>query len=137
VLFFYIGISQKISSSIVKLNWILVIATILLVCCSCINSKPTDAEQLTEHQIIDSYYPTIFYTEDLVERAAPRLGRASPRLGRASPRFGRRAPAYIVSHLNHAGRYYNGDDDIINDYPIESDLSINEKRASPRLGRSI
>ncbi len=109
----------------------------LLVCCSCINSKSTDAEQLTEHQIIDSIYPAVLYTDDLVERAAPRLGRASPRLGRASPRLGRRNPSYILSRLNHAGRYYIGDDEAINDYPLDIDSSINEKRAAPRLGRSV
>jgi len=131
------GITQNISTSFVKLNWILVIATILLVCCSCINSKPTNTEQLTEHQFIDSLYPAVLYTDDLVERAAPRLGRASPRLGRASPRLGRHTPAYVLSGLNHAGRYYIGDDDAINDYPLEIDSSINEKRAAPRLGRSV
>jgi hypothetical protein len=116
----------------------------LLVCCSCINAKPTDAEQLTEHQMIDSFYPTIFLHDDLVERAAPRLGRASPRLGRASPRLGRasprlgrHAPLYVVSHVNHAGQFYNGDDDATNEYPFEFDSSANEKRASPRLGRSV
>ena len=109
----------------------------LLVCCSCINSKPTDAEQLTEHQMIDSFYPTVYFHDDLAERAAPRLGRASPRLGRASPRLGRYAPLYIVSHENHAGQFYNGDDDATNDHLFEFDSSANEKRASPRLGRSV
>ncbi|CAF4305786.1 unnamed protein product, partial [Adineta steineri] len=71
-------------------------------------------------------------SDDIVERAAPRLGRASPRLGRASPRLGRRSSGYVVSRLNHAGRYYVGDDDATNDYPIEL-----EARAAPRLGRSI
>jgi len=145
-------INQNLSSNIVKFNWILLIATIFfgmfchktfpidnffeLVCCTCIHSKPTDVEQLNEHQIIDSFYPAYLYSDDLVERAAPRLGRASPRFGRASPRLGRRAPAYILSHINHAGRYYIGDDDAINDYPLEFDSSVNEKRAAPRLGRS-
>jgi hypothetical protein len=83
--------------------------------------------------MVDSFYPAFIYTEDFAERAAPRLGRASPRLGRASPRLGRRTPVYILSGLNHAGRYYAGDDDAINDYPVE----IDEKRAAPRLGRSV
>ncbi|CAF0797594.1 unnamed protein product [Rotaria sordida] len=131
------GISQKLSSNIVKLNWILVLATILFVCCSCINSKPTDFEQLNEHQMLDSIYPTILFTDDLVERAAPRLGRASPRLGRASPRLGRHIPAHILSHLNHADRYYIGDDDATYDYPLEVDSSLNGRRAAPRLGRSV
>jgi len=116
----------------------------LLVCCSCINSKPTDVEELTEHEFINRLYPAIVVSDDIVERAAPRLGRASPRLGRASPRLGRasprlgrHAPAYILSGLNHAGRYYVGDDDVTNDYPLEIESLINEKRAAPRLGRSV
>lgn len=108
-----------------------------IVCCSCIHSKPTETEQLTEHPIIDSLYPAVYYSDDLVERAAPRLGRASPRLGRASPRLGRHLSTYILPRLNHAGRYFIGDDDILNDYPLEFDASANEKRAAPRLGRSI
>ncbi|CAF2854908.1 unnamed protein product [Rotaria sp. Silwood2] len=130
-------ISQKISSNIVKLNWILLLATILFVCCSCINSKPTDLEQLTEHQMHDSIYPAILFTDDFVERAAPRLGRASPRLGRASPRLGRHTSAHIRSNLNHAGRYYIGDDGATYDYPLELESSIDGRRAAPRLGRSV
>jgi hypothetical protein len=87
--------------------------------------------------MIDSLYPTIYFNDEFVERASPRLGRASPRLGRASPRLGRHAPVYVVSRLNHAGRYYIGDDDATNDYPFEFDSTTNEKRASPRLGRSV
>ena len=107
-----------------------------IVCCTCIHSKPADAEQLAEHQLIESFYPAYIYSDDIVERAAPRLGRASPRLGRASPRLGRRAPTYLLSRINHAGRYYIGDDDLPNDYPFEFESSVNEKRAAPRLGRS-
>ncbi|UJR23371.1 hypothetical protein I4U23_026380 [Adineta vaga] len=113
------------------------IATVLFVCFVCINSKPTDVDQLNEHQILDSLYPTIVFSDDIVERAAPRLGRASPRLGRASPRLGRHAPTYVLSRLNHAGRYYIGDEDGASDYALELDSSINEKRAAPRLGRSV
>ncbi|CAF0967918.1 unnamed protein product [Rotaria magnacalcarata] len=127
-------ISQKLSSNFVTLNWILVLATIFFVCCSCIHSKPTDFEQLTEQQVIDNIYPAILVTDDIVERAAPRLGRASPRLGRASPRLGRHA---AISRLNHAGRYYIGDDDAVYDSPLEFDSSIDGKRAAPRLGRSV
>ncbi len=89
--------------------------------------------------MIDNYYPSILLEDDsnFVERAAPRLGRASPRLGRASPRLGRRAIALLLSRLNHAGRYYNADDDGVNDYQYDIDSSMQEKRASPRLGRSI
>lgn len=105
----------------------------LLVCCSCINSKPTDSDQLNEHQI-DSVYPAFLITDDLVERAAPRLGRASPRLGRASPRLGRQA-AYILPRLNHAGRYFLTDEEALYDNP-EVDFYFDAKRAAPRLGRS-
>jgi len=86
--------------------------------------------------MIDSYYPTILFADDsdLVERASPRLGRASPRLGRASPRLGRRT---AHSRLNHAGRYYNGDEDATNDYQYDSESSTQERRASPRLGRAV
>ena len=82
--------------------------------------------------MIDSYYPSILFTDDsnFVERAAPRLGRASPRLGRASPRLGRASPrlgrrtsVLLLSRLNHAGRYYNGDDDATNDYQYDIDSS--------------
>jgi hypothetical protein len=96
--------------------------------------------------MIDSYYPSSLFTDDsnFVERASPRLGRAyprlgraSPRLGRASPRLGRRAIALLLSELSHAGRYYNADDDATNNYQYDTDSSIQEKRASPRLGRAI
>ncbi len=89
--------------------------------------------------MIENYYPSILFADDsnFVERASPRLGRASPRLGRASPRLGRRAGALLLSRLNHAGRYYNTDDDATNDYPYDIESSAQEKRASPRLGRSI
>ncbi|CAF0787870.1 unnamed protein product [Adineta ricciae] len=120
-----------------KLSTGISIAAILYVCFVCINSKPTDIEQINEHQTLDSLYPTILFTDDIVERAAPRLGRASPRLGRASPRLGRHAPTYVVSRLNHAGRYYIGDDDSVNDSAYDLDLSSNDKRAAPRLGRSL
>ncbi len=43
----------------------------------------------------------------------------------------------MLSRLNHAGRYYTDDDDITNDYPNEIDSSITDKRAAPRLGRSV
>lgn len=86
---------------------------------------------------MDNFYPAIIFSDDLVERAAPRLGRASPRLGRASPRLGRYAPANSFSHLIHAGRYYVGDDDQMNDYPLEFYPTTSGKRAAPRLGRSI
>ena len=106
-----------------------------LVCSTCVHSKSIDVDQLSEHQVADSFYPNIFFADDsdLVVRASPRLGRASPRLGRASPRLGRRAH----SRLNHAGRYYNGDDDATDDYQNEIDSSMPERRASPRLGRSV
>lgn len=89
--------------------------------------------------MIDSFYPSVLIADDsnFVERAAPRLGRASPRLGRASPRLGRRASAFLLSKLNHAGRYYNTDDEAANEYQHEIESSAQEKRAAPRLGRSI
>jgi hypothetical protein len=152
------GISQHVSS-IVKLNWLLILAAILfgivlfysiskflkycflfkLVCCSCINSKSIDVDQLSEHQTNDNYYPSILFAGDsnFVERAAPRLGRASPRLGRASPRLGRRTGPLSASRFNHAGRYYNSDDDATNDYQYDIEPSAQEKRAAPRLGRAI
>jgi len=157
--FIYEGISQHISG-IMKLNWLLILAAILfgivlfysiykflkycfflfkLVCCSCINSKSIDVDQLSEHQTIDNYYPSNLFADDsnFVERAAPRLGRASPRLGRASPRLGRRTGPLPVSRFNHAGRNYNSDDDATNDYQYDIELSAQEKRAAPRLGRAI
>jgi hypothetical protein len=96
--------------------------------------------------MIDNYYPSILFADDsnFAERAAPRLGRASPRLGRASPRLGRASPrlgrrdgVLPVSRFDHAGRYYNLDDDATNDYLYDIELSAQEKRASPRLGRAI
>jgi hypothetical protein len=118
-----------------------------LVCVSCIESRYIDdIEQLTDHQSIDHYNPRLFYADDLslVERASPRLGRAAPRFGRAAPRFGRAAPRFgrraaglLLSRLNHAGRYYVGDDDDVNNDNLDTDSWINEKRASPRLGRSV
>ena len=70
-------------------------------------------------------------------RGSPRLGRGSPRLGRGSPRLGRRAAAMLISRFNHAGRYYDDDDDEIIDYQYPSEPLTNEKRALPRLGRAI
>ena len=116
-----------------------------LVCCACIHTEATDVDQLSENQMIDSYYPSISLTDEshFVERASPRLGRAyprlgraSPRLGRASPRLGRRTGDLLLSELSHAGRFYNADDDA-NNYQYDIDSSLQEKRASPRLGRAI
>lgn len=95
-------------------------------------------DHLPERQLLDGIYPTYFYADesDLVERAAPRLGRASPRLGRASPRLGRRA-LVTRSRLNHAGRYYNGDDDAADDMQYDAEANMQERRAAPRLGRAV
>ncbi len=96
--------------------------------------------------MIDNYDPFILFEDDsnFAERAAPRLGRASPRLGRASPRLGRASPrlgrragALLLSRLNHAGRYYNTDDDATNDNQYDIESLAQEKRAAPRLGRAI
>ena len=149
-----LGIAQHVSS-LINFNCLLVLAAILLgrvghpsswftlssrvVCCSCADSKATDADQSPEHPMIDSYFPTLLLADDshLVERAAPRLGRASPRLGRASPRLGRQAAALLLSRFNNAGRYHNGDDEAVNDYANEPDSWMHERRAAPRLGRAI
>ena len=113
--------------------------SVSLVCCTCAHSKSIDVDQLSDRQLIDSLYPKILFADDsdLVERAAPRLGRASPRLGRASPRLGRRAAALAHSRLNHAGRYYNGDDDAADEYQFDIESSMQERRAAPRLGRAV
>ncbi|CAF0733670.1 unnamed protein product [Adineta steineri] len=140
-----IGFTQRISSMI-KLNWLLILAALLFVCCSSINSKSIDVDQSSEHQMIDSFYPNSLFVEDsdMVERAAPRLGRASPRLGRASPRLGRASPrlgrnaaASLHSRLSHAGRYYNGDEDTTNDNQYDIESIMQERRAAPRLGRAV
>ena len=82
--------------------------------------------------MLDNYYPNILFTDhsNIVERAAPRLGRASPRLGR-------RTAAYMLSRINHAGRYHNSDYDATNDYLDDVENSMQGRRAAPRLGRSI
>ncbi|CAF1256083.1 unnamed protein product [Rotaria sordida] len=153
------GITQHVSS-IVKLNRFLILTVTLIVCCSCIYSKPIDLDQLQEYEVINSHHPIILSRSewDLVQRAAPRLGRASPRLGRASPRLGRASPRLgrasprlgrasprlgrhvvdLMSRLNHLGQYYNVDDDYIsNDDPYEIEYLTHEQRAAPRLGRAI
>lgn len=96
-----------------------------------------DVHQLLENDLHENVYPSSFLTDDLnlVERALPRLGRASPRLGRASPRLGRRtAVALLLSRLNHLEQ---DDNDAINDDQNDLDSVMQEKRASPRLGRAI
>ena len=109
----------------------------MIVCCSCIHSKPTDVHQLLENDLHESFYPSVLLTDDLnlVKRASPRLGRASPRLGRASPRLGRRtAIALLLSRLNNLDQY---DSDAINDDQDDLDSVMQEKRAVPRLGRAV
>lgn len=110
----------------------------LLVCCSRIQSKPTDSDQASEHHVMENEHPALVWVDDadLVERAAPRLGRASPRLGRASPRLGRRTAALLFARLNH-GRYAFADEDMSNDDASEIDSYNHERRAAPRLGRAI
>ena len=88
--------------------------------------------------MLETFVPKFYFDEDLnlFERASPRFGRASPRFGRAAPRFGRRATTFLIPRLNHAGRYYAGDDDdSLTDDAV--DAWMNEKRAAPRLGRSV
>ncbi|UJR25527.1 hypothetical protein I4U23_006873 [Adineta vaga] len=134
-----IGFTQRISR-IIKFNWYLLFAAvILIICCTCVQSKSIDTDQLSDRQMIGDYYPNFLFADDsdLVVRASPRLGRASPRLGRASPRLGRRTAAFAHSRLNHADRYHNGEDDDTDDYQNESESSLIERRASPRLGRSV
>lgn len=109
----------------------------VLVCCSCIHSRPMDAHQLLENDLHENFYPSVLLTDDLnlAERALPRLGRASPRLGRASPRLGRRAAwGLFLSRLNHPDQY---DFDAINDDQYEFEPLMQEKRALPRLGRAL
>ncbi|CAF4838246.1 unnamed protein product [Rotaria sp. Silwood1] len=131
-------ITQHVSST-VKLNRLLILTAAIIACCSCINSKTTDHDQLQQHQIINNIYPTVLsrYDSDLVERAAPRFGRASARLGRASSRLDRHVVDLIFSRLNHVGQYYNADDDTTNEYPYDIESSIQERRAAPRFGRAI
>lgn len=118
----------------------------------------SEQQQQQQQQIpIDHDFSYLLFADDsnLVERAAPRLGRASPRLGRASPRLGRasprlgrasprlgrRTPILAFSHFNDAGRYSLADDGAAVVAPIddtnESDSWSHERRAAPRLGRSI
>ena len=110
---------------------------IRLVCCSCIHSKSIDE---LEQSSYDRFDPDILFGDDLnvVERAAPRFGRAAPRFGRAAPRFGRRTAALILSRLNHQDRsLFNDETESKPETPFDTDSSINEKRASPRFGRSF
>lgn len=92
---------------------------------------------------VDHDLSYLLFADDsnLVERAAPRLGRASPRLGRASPRLGRRTPALVFPRFNHAARHRLTEEDAVAAAAIddtnESDSWLHERRAAPRLGRSI
>jgi hypothetical protein len=43
----------------------------------------------------------------------------------------------LLSQFNHAGRYHNADDDATHNDQYDIESSIQEKRASPRLGRAI
>ncbi|CAF0998152.1 unnamed protein product [Rotaria magnacalcarata] len=117
-------------STIVKLYCFLIVMATFFACCSCIDWKPTDT---------DDYYPIVspLYESRIFERAAPRLGRAAPRLGRASPRIGRRFINMWLSQLPDVGRYYNLEEDTINRFPDDIEPSMHERRATPRLGRSI
>lgn len=88
---------------------------------------------------VENYDPNSYFGDELniFERAAPRLGRASPRLGRASPRLGRRGVGQMLSRFNHAGRYRDSEDDAFHDDGHDLNSWIYERRAAPRLGRSI
>ncbi|CAF3325281.1 unnamed protein product [Rotaria socialis] len=110
-------------STIIKLYRFLIVMATFFACCSCIDSKPTDT---------NGYYPIIspLYESHVFERAAPRLGRASPRIGR-------RFINMWLSQLAHAGRYYNPEEDTKNRFPDDIESSMYERRAAPRLGRSI
>ncbi|CAF0949659.1 unnamed protein product, partial [Didymodactylos carnosus] len=128
-----------------NIQWIFIVSVISVLCTNSF-AKPLDSTPDQQHEIeqqthLESYYPLLYSDfnskSSLFERATPRLGRAAPRLGRATPRLGRAAPR-LGRRFNHAGRYYDNVVDGTGDYLIDvGDSWIHERRALPRLGRSI